>query len=137
MTVEEYLIARKSPDWRFNTVVPEDSFNHVNRIHPIRQADVSTIVECARKDDAIRRLIIFGSSIRYDCDITSDLDICIDWAYPCYDSEGVLMPFTKNMRSVIAQVTKGHADVVNYETLEDTVLEEAVKKGVVVYEHNV
>ena len=24
----------------------------------------------------VKRLIIFGSSIRYDCDIFSDLDIC-------------------------------------------------------------
>ena len=137
MTTEEYLIARKSPDWRFNTVVPKDSFNHVNRIHPIMQADVSKIVQAAREDKAVKRLIIFGSSIRYDCDITSDLDICIDWLYPCYDSEGVLMPFTKNMREIIARITKGNADVVNYESLKDTILEDAVEKGVIVYEHNV
>jgi hypothetical protein len=41
------------------------------------------------------------------------------------------------MRKVISSVTKGQADVVNYDYLEGTVVEDAVKEGVVVYEYNV
>ena len=73
MTTEEYLKARKSKNWKFNTVVDASSFSHVNRIHPIKQRMVKGIVDAAREDKAVRKIIIFGSSIRYDCDITSDL----------------------------------------------------------------
>lgn len=137
MTTEEYLAARKSGNWRFNKVVDGASFNHVNRIHPIKQRVVKDIVDAARKDAAVRKIIIFGSSTRYDCDVTSDLDICIDWVEDCYDADGVLKPFTVNMRKAISVITKGKSDVVNLDYLDGTVVKDAVKEGVVVYEHNV
>jgi predicted nucleotidyltransferase len=137
MTTEEYLIARKSKNWRFKKIVNEDSFMNVNRVHPLKQKLVRNIVEEAKKENVVKRIIIFGSSIRYDCDITSDLDICIDWMMDCYDENGILLPFTQNMRKCISFETKGRADVVNYDYLEDTVLAEAVKEGVVVYEYHV
>lgn len=137
MTTEEYLVARKSPDWKFNRVVDKTAFNHVNKIHPIKQRTVKDIVDVAKKDTAVKKIIIFGSSTRYDCDVTSDLDICIDWFDECYDSDGVLKPFTGNMRKAISIITRGRADVVNMRHLKGTVVENAVKEGVVVYEHNV
>lgn len=90
MTVEEYLVKRKSPDWKFNTIIDRESFQHVNKIHPLKQKLVRDIVQAARNDEAVKRIIVFGSSTRYDCDIASDLDLCIDWKYDCYDEEGVL-----------------------------------------------
>lgn len=137
MTTEEYLVARKSKNWRFNSIVDDTSFDNVNRIHPIKQHAVKEIVASAQDDQYVKRIIIFGSSTRYDCDISSDLDICIDWNEDCYDADGILKPFTRNMRRAISFVTNGNADVVNYNYLNGTVLEEAVKEGVVVYEHNV
>lgn len=137
MTVEEYLVKRKSPDWKFNTIIDRESFQHVNKIHPLKQKLVRDIVQAARVDEAVKRIIVFGSSIRYDCDITSDLDLCIDWKYDCYDEEGVLKPFTRNMRKNISYISKGNADVVDFEYLDGTLIKEAVNKGVVVYEHNV
>lgn len=137
MTTEEYLAARKSKNWKFNRVVDRAAFQNVNRIHPIKQRQVKDIVEAARDDQEVDRIIVFGSSTRYDCDMTSDLDICINWKRDCYDSEGVLKPFTGNMRRVISKVTQGRADVVNYDYLDSTVLGDAVKEGVVVYEHNI
>ena len=137
MTVEEYLHARKSKDWKFNQIVDKDAFMNVNRIHPIKQNMVKEIVAVAKNDDSVKRIIIFGSSIRYDCDITSDLDICVEWTKDCYDSDGILMPFTKSLRKVISAVTKGKADVVNYGYREGTEVEDAVKEGVIVYEYNV
>ena len=137
MTTAEYLQARKSRQWKFNTVIQKDAFSQVNRIHPIKQKIVKEIVDSAQLDPEVRRIIIFGSATRYDCDMTSDLDICIDWASPCYDREGVLMPFTANMRKAISGATKGMADVVHYSELGNTILEDAVKEGVTVYEHNV
>ena len=137
MTTQEYLVARKSKNWKFNRVVNENAFKNVNRIHPLKQKMVEQIVDHAKKDISVRRIIIFGSSTRYDCDVTSDLDICIDWNQDCYDEEGVLKPFTRNMRQTISTVTRGNADVVDYEYLDDTFLKDAVEEGVIVYEHNV
>lgn len=137
MTAEEYLVKRKSPDWKFNTIVDRGAFQHVNKIHPLKQKIVRDIVQAARDDEAVKRIIVFGSSTRYDCDITSDLDLCIDWKYDCYDEEGVLKPFTRNMRKNISYISKGNADVVDFEYLDGTMIKDAVNKGVVVYEHNV
>ena len=137
MTTEQYLQARKSKDWKFNTTIPADSFLHVNRIHPLKQRAVKEIVDAARTDSAVKRIIVYGSSIRYDCDISSDLDICIDWAQPCYDMEGVLLPFTANMRRAISRSTKGMADVMNYSEVPGSLVESAIREGVTVYEHNV
>jgi hypothetical protein len=47
MTTEEYLVARKSKNWKFNIVVDSNSFEHVNKIHPIKQKAVRDIVEVA------------------------------------------------------------------------------------------
>lgn len=69
--------------------------------------------------------------------MTRDLDICIDWKDECYDKNGVLMPFTRNMRRVISEATNGNSDVVNYAYLEGTLVKDAVMEGVVVYEYNV
>ena len=137
MTTNEYLIRRKKKDWKFSTVVPSDSFSGVNRIHPLKQREVKEIVDTARTDEAVRRIVIFGSSIRYDCNETSDLDICIDRDRDCYDADGVLLPFTRKMRKAISTATKGKADVVNYAYLDGTNVKEAVQEGVLVYEHNV
>ena len=41
------------------------------------------------------------------------------------------------MRKQISTITKGCADVVNYDYLDGTVVEDAVKEGVVVYEYDV
>ena len=83
MTTEEFLLRRKSPDWRLSTIVDKNSFKYVNRIHPLKQRIVKEIVAAAKIDPYVKRIIIFGSSIRYDCDISSDLDICIDWTEAC------------------------------------------------------
>lgn len=48
MTTEEYLIARKSKNWKFNTVVDKLAFKNVNRVHPIKQRVVKEIVDAAK-----------------------------------------------------------------------------------------
>ena len=137
MTTDEYLLRRKAEDWQFSNVVAVDSFSNVRRIHPLKQRAVKQIVDAARSDVAVNRIIVFGSSTRYDCNETSDLDICIDWNQDCYDDEGVLKPFTRGMRQVITSATRGNADVLNYAYLDSPMIRNAVEKGVLVYEHNV
>ena len=111
----------------------------VEAVEPVKKTPgrPKKIVEAAKNDEYVNKIIIFGSSIRYDCDITSDLDICIDWKEDCYDNNGVLKAFTHNMRKIVSDVTDGNSDVVNYEYLEGTLIKDAVMEGVVVYEYNV
>ncbi len=85
----------------------------------------------------VKRLIVFGSSIRYDCDITSDLDLCIEWTDSCRDQDGISYPFTLPFRRAISRITEGNADVVNYELLDETYLRNAVMEGAVVYGNDV
>ena len=60
MTTEEYLEARKSKDWKFNRIVSDDSFLNVNRVHPIKQRQVKKIVEAAKNDEYVNKIIIFS-----------------------------------------------------------------------------
>lgn len=137
MTAQEYILKRKLKNWNFNLTVNPDDFQNVSKIHPLKQKQVRDIVAAAKEDSAVKSITIFGSVTRYDCDIDSDLDICIDWRYGCYDDEGVLQPFTRNMYKCITDITKGNVDIINREDLPDTYLTEAVEQGVIVYEQNV
>lgn len=138
MTTDEYLEKRKSKDWNFNPVVPLDSFMHVQKIHPLKQRMIKQIVDAAKTDSYVRSIIVFGSSVRYDCHPFSDLDLCIDWIDDCYTEDGILKPFTGNLRKVISSVTEGNADVINFQDLDYTVVKDDVlERGVIVYEHTV
>lgn len=59
MTTEEYLTARKSKKWKFNTVVDAASFELVNKIHPIKQRLVREIVEDAVKE----RIVVYEYNV--------------------------------------------------------------------------
>ncbi len=136
MTTDEYLEKRKSKDWNFNPVVPLDSFMNVQKIHPLKQKIVKSIVDNAKADSHVKSIIVFGSSVRYDCHPFSDLDICIDWTEDCYTEDGILKPFTCKLRSLISSITEGNADVINYQDLDDTVVKDDVlNRGIIVYEH--
>lgn len=45
MTTQEYLMARKSKNWKFNRVISDNAFKNVNRIHPLKQKMVAQIVD--------------------------------------------------------------------------------------------
>lgn len=47
----------------------------VNRIHPLMQRDVQTILEIAEKYPV--RLVIFGSSLTINCHSESDIDLAV------------------------------------------------------------
>lgn len=63
--------------WDFDIVI-EDTFENVNCIHPLKQRDVLEIVRAAEKDNHVKEVIVFGSSVRFDCNSYSDIDIFVD-----------------------------------------------------------
>ena len=132
MTFYEYSLLSRKRGWKFNKVVDEDILN-IAYVHPLKQSLVVDIVKTAQKDSGVKSIRIFGSSITDNCDFSSDLDICVDWNFDCYDKEGVLVKETVDFLKQVAIITNGNCDIVHLQYLNGTVIEEAAKKGVLVY----
>ena len=54
------------------------TFQNANRIHPLMQTRVEKLIQSIRKDDNVRRLIIYGSSLQFRCSSNSDIDLYIE-----------------------------------------------------------
>ena len=63
MDTRQYLLQRKSPNWKFSFIVDKDSFMNVNRVHPLKQKIVQSIVAAAKEDKEVKRIIIFGREV--------------------------------------------------------------------------
>lgn len=63
--------------WDF-PVLEGVSFQNANRVHPLMQRRVQTIICELGKDQNIRKLILFGSSLEFRCCSNSDLDLYIE-----------------------------------------------------------
>ncbi len=132
MTFYEYKTRSSLPGWKFKKVVQEDILNIVY-IHPLKQRLVADIVKAAYNDVGVKSIRVFGSAITNRCDPESDLDLCIEWNFDCYDENGVLVPETVCFMRQISLLSNGNCDVVHYQYLGGTVVEEAAKGGVLVY----
>ena len=55
-------------------------FMNIEKIHPHQQEAVGKMVELCKHDPNIKRVVIFGSSVRDDCRPDSDIDIYYDCA---------------------------------------------------------
>ncbi len=58
------------------------SFPNANRVHPLMQRRVEKLIHELDKDQNIRRLILFGSSLEFRCSSTSDIDLYIEKQNP-------------------------------------------------------
>ncbi|MCC8046387.1 MAG: nucleotidyltransferase domain-containing protein [Clostridiales bacterium] len=54
------------------------SLPDANRIHPLMQKRVDTLVRALIKDKNICRIVLFGSSLEFRCDSYSDIDLYIE-----------------------------------------------------------
>ena len=54
------------------------SFVNANRIHPLMQKRVEILIQKLHKDQNIKRLVLYGSSLDFRCDSNSDIDIYIE-----------------------------------------------------------
>lgn len=132
MTFYDYKVNSSKRTWKFNKIVTADVMN-IEYIHPLKQKIIVEIVEKAQKDSGVKSIQVFGSAITNACDFESDLDLCIDWNFDCYDTEGILVPDTVSFMHQISMITKGKCDVVHLQYLEGTVVEQDAREGVVVY----
>ena len=60
------------PNWK---CVTEEHFDNQQYIFPTQQADVLHLVQCAKKDKNVKKIIIFGSSVTAQCNPWSDIDV--------------------------------------------------------------
>jgi predicted nucleotidyltransferase len=106
---------------------------NLDKINPIKRDLVYTILSKIDGNKFLKRIVIFGSSIRDDCKQTSDIDIAIEWTENCYDEDAILKDFTLPVYEVISMETKGNNDVVCIGYEGDTI-KTAIMEGVTVYE---
>lgn len=63
--------------WDF-PVCEEVSFRNANRVHPLMQVRVEKLIQNMYRDKNIRKLVLFGSSLEFRCNSSSDIDIYIE-----------------------------------------------------------
>ncbi|MBR5944628.1 MAG: nucleotidyltransferase domain-containing protein [Lachnospiraceae bacterium] len=67
--------------------VLKPAFNHVqniNKIHPLKQEKVYSLVNSLEELDFLKRVWIFGSSTNNCCNIRSDIDVLVELTNPDY-----------------------------------------------------
>ena len=60
------------PNWK---CITEERFDNQQYVFPTQQADVLHLVQCAKNDNNVKRIIIFGSSVTAQCNPWSDIDV--------------------------------------------------------------
>lgn len=75
-TVDTFVSHNEDDLWDFE-IVSDLQYENVNRIHPLKQRDVSLLIQDIQNDPHITGMIVFGSAVRFDCHSMSDLDVLI------------------------------------------------------------
>lgn len=66
-------------EFRLAYNIDENSmFPAIRQIHPLMQKPVSELIDYCRELRTVDKIIVFGSSIRRDCNSYSDLDIYVE-----------------------------------------------------------
>lgn len=118
-----------NPDLRFKykhsknvyKICIDEPFLNCNKIYPIQQRKVKALIEDLRRDESVIRIVIFGSSVNDRCHIGSDIDIF-------YDST--------NKETKLKNTYDFEYDLWNNYTVDERLMKEINKKGVIVYERN-
>ncbi len=111
---------------RFPVVVKTDCKN-IDRIYPLKQKQVSEICSLASRFPAVRKIVVFGSSVTPKCNIDSDLDLCIDADI----SDGLKI---YEIQNAIGKICDWNCDIIMFSNMGNTLRETIQREGVVVYE---
>lgn len=95
-------------------------FKNVNLIFPTKQAGVYNLIDTAKKDPNIVKIIIFGSATRASCHLWSDIDVYFE------------MKENKEMPAIAS--SEEAYDKWNNFTVDESLYSEIMNEGVVVYE---
>lgn len=100
--------------WDF-PVMKGVTFPNANRVHPLMQNRIEKLIRELERDQNIRRMILFGSSLEFRCNSTSDIDLYIEK----YDSEKKLAYFPE-LDCEIDIITNLKSDNKLYQEIEQT-----------------
>lgn len=95
------------------------AFQNCEHIHPLQQKNVARMLNDFRKDENIVKVIVFGSSVSPRCHNESDLDLYV---------------VLKKEKKVIQNYYDFTYDIWTNFSVDERMLNEIQKKGVVVYE---
>lgn len=107
--------------WDFEVITPTQIMN-INRIHPLKQKEVVSIVESLKNNNKVLRIVVFGSAVEFRCTSRSDIDIYVET-----DEEEckITLPYD----TLVSEV-----DVVRNLNHKTRLFEQIEKTGIVVYE---
>lgn len=96
------------------------NFKNCSHIFPTQQRDVQNLLKCWEKDKNVDKVIIFGSSVTSACNPWSDIDVFVQVKHPVdkFNKPDCVVPF----------------DIWTNFDVDDRLLAEILKTGVVVYE---
>lgn len=106
---------------------------NLDKINVVKRGILEEILRQVDGYEYLEKMVVFGSSTRDDCREDSDIDIALKWTEDCYDEDGVLKPFTIPVGKAISVTTRGKNDKVHI-GYEGSLIKDAVRNGVVVYE---
>lgn len=67
--------------WDFY-IMEDVDFPHCNRVHPLMQKRVQTLLKEWTKDPNILKIVLFGSALEFRCSSFSDLDVYVEKENP-------------------------------------------------------
>lgn len=121
MDVSDTLTMKQFP------VVVDSDCTTINRIHPLKQAEVNRIFQAAHKYGEIKRIFVFGSAASARCSIDSDLDLCID--ADLHDGMRIY-----EMQKEFGEACNWKCDMIMYGHLGSRLKKTVCEQGVMIYE---
>lgn len=102
-----------------------------NRIHPLMQKKIFEIYELIKNQQAIKKVILFGSSINIRCNQKSDIDLAILLKNEFFNQQN-----QNTISEEIQEITKYNCDIVWLNNLDSKsrLYENIITKGVIIYE---
>lgn len=130
MDYDEFKRLRRERKFRYNLIGDPTVLNIVY-IYPLKQKQVSDIVNQLKEYKYVNKIVIFGSSVTDRCHEYSDLDIAIDIG-KAYDEDGFLLDSAKKVFRLIEKITFYKCDVV-FIGYEGELVKKAIENGVTVF----
>lgn len=115
----DYIDTSKQPNWN---ICVKNPFLNCNRIYPMQQPKVKEFLDDVMKDNNVLKVIIFGSSVTYNCHSDSDVDIYLE---------------LKEDKKIDLHYHDFLFDLWNTFTVDSRLKNEILKTGVIVYERNI
>ena len=119
----------KNKKFLFPEIVKNKNYDY-RRIHPLKQKMVNELYKLLKKEKAISKAYIFGSSVNIRCRANSDIDIALELKDEFFNSEN-----KNRISELVQEKTEYSADIVWLNSIDQTSqLYENIKKGVIIYE---